>query len=385
MDIDDKRATDLLMPLRRVPRGLSTVDVRRAIARGERRRAAVRAASVAAIVLMVLVGGWALAGTRENRPDPEPAISTSPGPEPSTTGCQAAPLDAPPGAVLGSTVTGGDPTGRYHVGQSFDGAKVTVLLWDRGRYQVVDLPGQDQTLVDVNSAGTAVGWTRRKADAVAVVFEDGRVRDLPGTAGSDAKAYAINDRGQIVGSIQGRPVVWATPHSQPTRLALPGSGYGGEARGIDEDGTVVGTLLHNGAAAISVWSPDGKATNLLSTPVIDGKAVTVALGIREGWVIGRVGDELGAALWNLRTGEVRAITWGYPAAVNAQGWTAQSNASYAAIDTGGSRIDLPALPEGRAGDHSLTPVTLSDDGHTVAGTAVTSQNGHRVAMLWTCR
>ncbi|MER7001632.1 sigma factor [Dactylosporangium sp. NPDC000555] len=352
--------TDLLMPLRRAARGPSTVDVRLAVARGERRRAVVRAASVAAVVLVVVVGGWAFAGGRDHRPDPQPAISTSPGPEPSPTGCRAAELDAPPEAVLGSTVTSGDPTGRYHVGRSFDGVKATVLIWDRGRYQVVDLPGEGQTLVDVNSAGMAVGWTRRQKH--------------------------VNDRRQIVGVIQSRPVVWATPESQPTRLALPGADYSGDARGIDEDGTVVGTLFHNETAAIWVWSPDGKPTKL-PAPMIDGRAVTTysALGIRNGWVIGRVGTKLDAALWNLRTGEVRVLAWGYPLAVNAQGWTAQFNASHAAIDTGGPRIDLPTLPGGQEGGHSLSPEAISDDGRTVAGTAITSQNGHRVAMLWTCR
>ncbi|HTJ33045.1 MAG TPA: hypothetical protein VL738_07430 [Dactylosporangium sp.] len=389
MDFDDRRASELLMPLRQAPTGPSTVDVGRAIARGERRRATIRAASAAAVVLVVLAGGWAFAGAdRGHRPDPVPAVSASPSPEggQGITRCTASEVETPPAAAQGgTTVMGGDPSGRYLVGLGIDGAKGLALLWDRGKYRIIDLPDESPTLLDINSAGVAVGYTTRQRRVPWVVV-DGRAHELARAGGDndDAVAYGINAAGQIAGTVKGRPVLWPGPDGQAAPLPLPGPGYSGWARAVDDDGTVVGQLFHDDGSAAWAWAPDGTPT-MLAAPVIDGKPATEygAFDVRNGWVAGTAGTT--GVLWNLRTGKVRVVAWGMLMAVNGRGWTVLANEPRAAVDTGTQRVDLPSVPGAEGGVYALAPAVLSDDGRFAAGTAITSANGHRAGTRWTCR
>src|SRR5687768_6539928 len=77
------------------------------------------------------------------------------------------------------------------------------------RYRVTDLglyPGRAETeALDLNDHGVVVGhaWNYTAASEVALVWADGKPLRLPGLPGhGPTSAMAINERGQIAGSIE---------------------------------------------------------------------------------------------------------------------------------------------------------------------------------------
>ncbi|GAA3449912.1 hypothetical protein [Dactylosporangium matsuzakiense] len=393
MDDDDRYGVDLLTPLRGQPRGPVGVDVRRAVAKGERRRATRRAVAAGAAVLVLLGGVWVATRPDRDRPRPAPEVTGPPVPR----ACTLESLEVPPDFPGDAQVMGADPTGRYAIGMVGIHEAQIAVLWDGGR--VVKLgPGTGEP-TDVNSAGTVVGRRLRFGDGTehAWVYRDGTVRQL---AGVEAFATGINDRGQIVGVSGGRPVTWASPDAEPVALPIP-AGYElahlAEVGGIDEDGTVVGTLVNRDDHEVAVaWSPGGPARELAAPA---GRPMYGADAIRNGWVIGRSGNSL--VRWNLRAAGppiVMPDVWGFDThGPNASGWLVFGGNNRAALYAGGTEIRLP-LPEpppfsspipGRTPDpeeNPARPMSISDDGHTIIGTWAVKGVGDRSNVyVWTCR
>ncbi|GAB3862947.1 hypothetical protein GCM10027610_108450 [Dactylosporangium cerinum] len=224
------------------------------------------------------------------------------------------------------------------------------------------------------------------------VYKDGGFLKL---AGTDAVASAINEREVIVGSVQGRPAMWASPTAQPTMLPLPaGKGWTGSASGVDDDGTIVGTL-QNGEfkeGQAYAWRPDGTLTKL-AQPTVKGKpAMSYRTGsVRGGWVIGWASyDEpnrgprwIAAPRWNLRTGTVDS-TDGFFTTINAQGRIA---GQLTVIAPDRTTVPLP-LPSGLdAKSAMVTTEAISDDGTTVAGYINDRQgklDDQPIAVVWKC-
>jgi len=400
MSSDEEFGSDLLRPLKREPGSVSTVDVPRAGADGERRQRTMRLAGsgATAVVAALGVAGALLVFQPVDRPGPldtarsasaPPASATPDGP-PVPTACVAAALTLPSGRVAKSIVTGADPTGRFVLGRAYPGGeRLQVIVWDDGRPNAVDVPGSDQSLMDANSVGTAVGYSfvgRDGERTAAWVYRDGKVTQL---AGDNAKAHAVNEAGVIVGQVGGLPALWRTPTSQPTMLALPGSGWTGGATGIDDDGTVVGGLETSGSPARAgyFWTPDGIVGRLPEPTLKEGPASEFTVkDVRNGWAIGWAARDagrvryIGAPRWNLRTGAVDTTTFMVLSeAVNRHGWIVGIGTTGAVLVAGGTTVALPG-----GDDLSGTiPYSVSDDGRTVAGQ--TRHGEEPRATVWRCR
>lgn len=267
------------------------------------------------------------------------------------------------------------------------------------------LPGDlEEDLADVNSSGTAVGWSYAGGDTdsgpVPYVYRDGKVSRLPGV--SRGSAYAINEAGAIAGDDGGGgPVVWPSATAQPIRLPVPAGTDRAAASDIDEDGTVVGTLNPDqmlvpsakgvGTTIPYVWFPDGTHRQL-PIPSLNGEKPlgASARSIRNGWVTGMAmtaGQKGWAVRWNLRTGEVRAVEQ-LPSgvdAVNAQGWLiGTDHKGRAALFAGAAPVVLPPLASNQTDGLSVIASTISDDGRTIGGQADNS-NDVIQAVIWHCR
>jgi hypothetical protein len=410
-ETDYESVRGLLGPLDIEPASPSTVDVRRAMADGRRRVRMRRMTGVAAaaVVTVLAAAGAPLAWQGIAGPvDPppfaapsEPAASPTTAPAPAgpapPTRCEVEPLPMPDGSYQ-SLLSGADPTGRYLVGRSYStngrpnmpsGTRVQPLIWDRGEFTEVDLPGADPTLSAVNSHGVAVGSSFGPDDrAVPFVYQDGVASPLDG---EDLYAVAINEDDVIVGHNpigDGPPVVWRSPSASAEELSIPGPSWSVRALGVDADGTVVGhgSDLDEAPDAIQqafVWGPDGVRQEL-PMPTIDGQ---VAVGFRArsihaGVVTGQAVEAMDGGGWrfhtvryDLATGQftdVSAASPVYPAVVSRHGWVVGGGADGLAMWPGeGQPLPMPMPDLLRADDELPGPrydlVVLSDDGRLVAG------------------
>jgi uncharacterized membrane protein len=398
---------DLLRSLDDEPRTPSTVDIRRAIAAGRRRRVRRRVGYAgAAAVTALAVAGASVAGGLVSHAPPLAAATgtrtTAPAPAPPTS-CTLNRLPVPDNAPM-ALVSGADPTGRYIVGRSYPKAGgYQAVIWHDGKAQKVMLPGDlEESLQDVNSTGTAVGWSYTggsEADTgpIPYVYQDGKVSKLPGVR--RGAAHGINDAGAIVGDDDtGHTVlVWPSATAAPNRLPLPAGTSQATATDIDEDGTTVGTINNERPY---VWFPDGTHREL-PMPGIDGKPAMTAtvFSIRNGWATGVATNGLGrkgsptkdarteAVRWNVRTGEVRVFGGLQMGAgtTNAQGWqVGTDNQGRAVLVAGAATVVLPDLTSHQPGGLSNIATTLSDDGRTVGGQS-DDATGTIQAVVWRCK
>ncbi|GAA2884552.1 hypothetical protein Acy02nite_17770 [Actinoplanes cyaneus] len=393
---------DLLRPLDTEPSSPSTVDIPLAISAARRKRAirgATYTGAVTLTVAAVTVGGLMIRS---------PGPATTPAQPAATTTTTATAVKAPasctierlpvPDGARAALVFGADPTGKFFVGRSYPKAGgYQAVIWHNGVAEEVPLPGDEEELLhDVNTSGTAVGWSYIGENTpMPFVFRDGKVTQLPGV--SSGSAYAINRDGKIVGDDGAHPLLWSSPSAGPTQLPVPAGTQTAIATDIDDDGTVIGTLDNK---VPYVWLPDG-THHALRLPDTDGKRFEGRLfHLRNGWAVG-VANEAGgksasgekkaqgkveAIRWNVRTGEMTVVGQFDKSAdaVNAMGWqTGVGKQGGAKLLADEHLIALPGLAP--AGGDRLADLanTLSDDGRTIGGQS-DDANDNIQPVLWHC-
>jgi hypothetical protein len=415
MRIDEETAGMILGQLDDDPPTPSRIDLARAVTDARRRRRNRRVGgytAVAGATALLLVGTSAAAG-RWLSPAPSPPGSGGTGPSaaavlgaapPAPTKCALGELPLPDGRKM-ALVTGADPTGRFLLGRTYPatspasgGMGLHVVIWDRRTPRIVALPGDDQSLSDVNSRGVAIGTGWAQGGTTSYFYRDGKVAKLPGGDGADVRA--INDAGAIVGTRNQQPVIWRSGDQSPVVLPLPSGATGGAAVDIDEDGTVIGVVgndLKNQRPYM--WSPGGGGHDLAipsgvpapTTKSRKNPSGAKAAGptasvfhIRLGWVSGRVNDT--AVQWNLRTGETRTFPEFGAAAdnINRYGWQIGINTDgRAQFRSEAGPLALPELAPHPPGGLSNIPTTLSDDGKTIGGQS-DDRDSVIHAVVWTC-
>jgi uncharacterized membrane protein len=267
------------------------------------------------------------------------------------TGCRISTLPVPAG-VSSSYASYADPTGRYLLGATNrGGATWTNAMWINGRYTEVPVPAPQARAIAVNSRGDVLGNSvdEHGAQERPWVSRNAKVTFLPAVAeGHRLIAENMNGRGDIVGSDQApagqpptRPVLWPADRPGTVRvLDLPTGVSSGHAVGVDEDGTVIGRGSVNGATVGLMWPVRGKP-RLLVGP--DGKSNTYLDGIRNGWVVGSLFDNMdgGVVRWNLRTGSVELLRPSRrPTAINGKGTVLVDGQ----VVHGDRTVDLPRPP-----------------------------------------
>lgn len=403
---DDHDAVILLSPLAGDPPGPSRIDVALAIVEGRRRRRTRWWASGLAVVAVTATtaAGGTLAFSAVGRPSPAPPRPiASPLPSVTVAAPPAGPLACrvtrlPTDGVRKALVTGGDPSGRWHVGRTYPpsgGASRPLVVWKDGRLaDEIRISGEDQTLKDINSLGAAVGFSFDRG-ARPYAYRAGKTTRL---AGGTGRATAINDAGVIVGAlgsdVQTRPVRWSSTAARPENLPMPAGAYSGTATDIDEVGNVLGTISmkRTDIGTGYLWLADG-TTRLMPMPEVGGRRATEfwVAAMRNGWVAGRAavetadGTSFGYFRYRIATNryEPLPVESGMPARVAANGWVIGEALTPVITDNAGTMTVLPTYQQ-QKGQVDYLISSYSDDGLVVAGYAV-GDDLHNLPLLWRCR
>lgn len=352
-----------------------------------KRRVAIAAASG---LTLAAASGAAAVAVAETASEPTPAAETA-------IGCELEELPTPDDSVassaMGLSAAGDIAVGRATPAGPLDDTVPHVLLWEDGDYDELDLPGESQQLVAVNSSGMAVGHVWMQDHAAAAVYDDGEAWQLPGVEAG--YAADVNDYGAIVGHTvdQGRtPLLWPDADSDPVELELPDGAEGGEATAIDSDGTVAGYYTDADENAVFyTWSPDGDGAELALPADVEPGEDAVVTGMSDGWIVGMTwqspDDEDSASLrWDPETGEPEILELSRVHDVNPQGWAAGSTDDEAALIADDALVTLPGLID-ETGDVVDAAQAVSDDGSTVVGTSVFDPDeGDAIAAVqWNCQ
>lgn len=293
----------------------------------------------------------------------------APGAGAAPSSCQVHELPVPEGST-DAHFRGASNDGRTLLGEAISGQRTVPVLWRDGRIvgRIDDAPGP---LLDLNAPGAGVGSGSRPW-----VYENGRVRELPG----GANPLALNDAGQLAGTRSEEsgatvPVTWPAGADRP--VDLPGGP--GKARDISQDGTIVGEAGTDPAP--HVWRPDGTSAPLPMPPEVPANVQVVQ--VSGPWVVGAAPDGT-LVRWNLDSGSAEvtpnAVVGGHTG-VNERGWTlgSQDGGTQAVVFADGQVLRLPGLPEFPT--HYAD--SISADGTVIGGTASTSK-GPSKPVYWTC-
>lgn len=159
--------------------------------------------------------------------------------------------------------------------------------------------GGGGTANGVNNAGQVVGYTSlRNQPLHAMRWQHGGATML---MGEDATAHAINNGGLTVGSVGGRPAVWAGDGSY---TALNSSGFGA-AYGVNEPGLIIGYNSYGSGAALVTHATEWRNQTQTDLGTLAGAQESAAYGVNDaGQVVGSSAIETGrlprrhAVLWS---------------------------------------------------------------------------------------
>ena len=413
-DSDERYGATRLRPMAGEPDTVSRIDLSRAVAVGRRRKRVRRISGVAAAACLVtvaaLVGLPVARGLLERldgRRDAPVATTVAPsagptdGASPAPSACVAAFLPMPSQDSEETVVSGGDPSGRWLIGRTraSDGdGNYTNLIWKDGTLAArPELPGANQELHDINSAGTAVGEARYLNGVGPYIYRRGAVQKLPGVARGGATA--VNDAGTIVGyrltdNGERRPVRWRSATVAATDLPMPSGFSSVDVVGLAEDGTVLGSVAreYGEPERAYVWRPDGTG-KVLPNPKVDGQTAAAfePVAIRGNWVVGTGRLPQSTTMlpfrYNLSSGTFDYLTERAAAvkAVNGSGWVVGRliTDQEALLNVDGRNVPLPrAIFDRSIGN--IVSMTISDDGRTVGGWGLTVTDQSR-PVVWTCQ
>lgn len=238
----------------------------------------------------------------------------------------------------------------------------------------------------INQRGLVVG-VEQGPDSFdhAMILRNGVLTPLPENGGQGSSAFAVNNRGDVVGTllIDGaeHAVLWPAGRFD-AMVVLDTSTARTFATGVDDDGFIIGA--DSGAIPTSfVWRTDG---SLVRT--YDPDSGLELLAVSAGLVAAEqtVGAEWQVVAIDAQSGAVEPVpgsTGGEPSAVNVHGTIVGDVLSDAVGFTAmlwrhGNGLALPALPTAVP----LHAFGISRDGRYVVGESGDGGNG--VATVWTC-
>lgn len=250
------------------------------------------------------------------------------------------------------------------------------------------LPDFPQTFAaDVNKSGVVVGIARSASDqryTRAFYYQDKQITDMGTLGGKYAKAYAINNQGQIAGASQMtdgaiHAIRWQLQVGKPvtnTDLGVLAVGRFSEAHGINASGHIVGAseITPDGQKHAFFWKEDSGMQDLGLLP---GGSLSNARAINDndeivGWADNDE-SELHAFVWRKGTmtdlgslGDEPCVAWGINNASQIVGASAiNSQVMHAFLWTNGKLHDLNDLLPAANGWSLREAYRINDRGQIV--------------------
>ena len=230
----------------------------------------------------------------------------------------------------------------------------TAVMWSGGEIIRIGALELNLTAIKINNRGQIIFDSP-------FLWDNGVMSELPGLSA----VTDINDRGEILGLSDGRPVVWA--HGIITPLALPPGEWGVSATAINDLGHAVGTIISTapGALAMAVLWRDGEVIPL---PPLVANESTIAYDINNrgeivGWSQGSRSDLRRALLWMPQTPTTPPST------------------------TPGDVGSAPGTPEalptdlGTLGGKYSTPTGINENGVIVGSSTTSGKEQHGFAWM----
>ncbi len=140
------------------------------------------------------------------------------------------------------------------------------FLWDpqAGMTDLGSLGGNFSRALGINDSGWVVGFAwNAQGQEVAFVWRPGIGTQALASGGMNAEAHAVSNSGVIVGTIESRPVRWASPGAEPVELGHVL--WQGSAAAVNAAGQVAGWSDLPGQMAWNeavLWNPDGSFVQL---------------------------------------------------------------------------------------------------------------------------
>lgn len=267
-----------------------------------------------------------------------------------------------------------------------------------GAYTVTALGSLPETSLNtpwgLSEAGIVAGAAARETGRVAVLWQAGKIKALPGLPGGDSAAVRVNSRGDVAGQVSVGPTddrAFILTGGKLIRLPKPRGSEREWPAGLNSRGDVCGYGLDAEGTSRACWWPAGAAAAVdlhalllkLNPKITESRA----LGINDqGLVVGeaQMGEEAAQAFTS-QAGKVTLVSLLGSAqsgavAVNntgqAAGWARKEKETRLVLLAAGKAQDLGLLP----GCAHMQPTALNGRGEIVG--FAEQPNGPERAFLW---
>jgi probable HAF family extracellular repeat protein len=184
-------------------------------------------------------------------------------------------------------------------------ADLTIITTDLGT-----LGGENSKAYAINNKGQVVGESDTSSVGLkhAFIWQDGVMTDLGTLGGPSSKAYAINNKGQVVGSGDTASGVRHAFIWQKGEMSDLGVFYGNysDAYGINDKGQVVGGSTSYGGSVYSPVIPfmwqDGVMSEIYDGPPLPVEGTSAQSINNKAQVVGDVGNPMTANAYILQNG-----------------------------------------------------------------------------------